>query len=55
MGEPIKVADYERLAEACELPLMIAAELSEAVGGDAPRWFQLYWSRDREFTRDLME
>ena len=30
------------------------AELAEAVGSDAPRWFQLYWSRDREFTRDLV-
>jgi isopentenyl diphosphate isomerase/L-lactate dehydrogenase-like FMN-dependent dehydrogenase len=30
------------------------AELAEAVGGDAPHWFQLYWSRDREFTRDLV-
>ena len=144
MSKPIKVADYERLAEACcepgywgyvvggagdevtlrdnaeafrrrylrprmlvdvsdvttrttvlgteiELPLMIAptslqrithpdgepalaraaaaagtvytlsslgsvrpAELAEAVGGGAPHWFQLYWSRDREFTRDLV-
>jgi isopentenyl diphosphate isomerase/L-lactate dehydrogenase-like FMN-dependent dehydrogenase len=31
------------------------AELAKAVGGAAPRWFQLYWSRDREFTRDLVE
>ncbi|MGH3020188.1 MAG: alpha-hydroxy acid oxidase, partial [Gaiellaceae bacterium] len=28
-------------------------ELAEAVPG-VPRWFQLYWSRDREFTRDLV-
>lgn len=28
-------------------------ELAEAAP-DAPRWFQLYWSRDREFTRELV-
>ena len=28
-------------------------ELVDAVP-DAPRWFQLYWSRDREFTRELV-
>jgi isopentenyl diphosphate isomerase/L-lactate dehydrogenase-like FMN-dependent dehydrogenase len=29
------------------------AELAAAVP-DAPRWFQLYWSSDREFTRELV-
>jgi isopentenyl diphosphate isomerase/L-lactate dehydrogenase-like FMN-dependent dehydrogenase len=29
------------------------AELAAAAPG-APRWFQLYWSRDRGFTRDLL-
>jgi isopentenyl diphosphate isomerase/L-lactate dehydrogenase-like FMN-dependent dehydrogenase len=29
-------------------------ELAEALGDDAPRWFQLYWSRDREFTAELV-
>jgi isopentenyl diphosphate isomerase/L-lactate dehydrogenase-like FMN-dependent dehydrogenase len=29
-------------------------ELAEALGDDSPRWFQLYWSRDREFTADLV-
>jgi isopentenyl diphosphate isomerase/L-lactate dehydrogenase-like FMN-dependent dehydrogenase len=29
------------------------AELA-AAAGDGARWFQLYWSRDREFTRDLV-
>jgi isopentenyl diphosphate isomerase/L-lactate dehydrogenase-like FMN-dependent dehydrogenase len=29
-------------------------ELADAVGADAPRWFQLYWSRDREFTSELL-
>ncbi len=26
-----------------------------AVAPGAPRWFQLYWSRDREFTKELVE
>jgi isopentenyl diphosphate isomerase/L-lactate dehydrogenase-like FMN-dependent dehydrogenase len=30
-------------------------ELAEALGRDSPRWFQLYWSRDRGFTRDLVQ
>ena len=29
-------------------------ELADELGDDAPRWFQLYWSRDREFTADLV-
>lgn len=29
------------------------AELAEAVG-EGPRWFQLYWSRDRGFTSELV-
>jgi isopentenyl diphosphate isomerase/L-lactate dehydrogenase-like FMN-dependent dehydrogenase len=29
-------------------------QLAEALDDDAPRWFQLYWSRDREFTADLV-
>lgn len=29
-------------------------ELAEALGRETPRWFQLYWSRDREFTRELV-
>jgi isopentenyl diphosphate isomerase/L-lactate dehydrogenase-like FMN-dependent dehydrogenase len=31
------------------------SELAEALGGETSRWFQLYWSRDREFTRDLVQ
>jgi 4-hydroxymandelate oxidase len=30
------------------------AELAAALGEETPRWFQLYWSRDRGFTRDLL-
>jgi isopentenyl diphosphate isomerase/L-lactate dehydrogenase-like FMN-dependent dehydrogenase len=30
------------------------AELADALGEETPRWFQLYWSRDRGFTRDLL-
>jgi isopentenyl diphosphate isomerase/L-lactate dehydrogenase-like FMN-dependent dehydrogenase len=30
-------------------------ELAEALGGETARWFQLYWSRDRDFTRDLVQ
>jgi isopentenyl diphosphate isomerase/L-lactate dehydrogenase-like FMN-dependent dehydrogenase len=30
------------------------AELAGALGDDAPRWFQLYWSGDRGFTADLV-
>ncbi len=30
------------------------SELAEALGWDSPRWFQLYWSRDRDFTRELV-
>ncbi len=29
-------------------------ELAETVGGQGPRWFQLYWSRDRGFTSELV-
>jgi isopentenyl diphosphate isomerase/L-lactate dehydrogenase-like FMN-dependent dehydrogenase len=29
-------------------------ELADALGDSSPRWFQLYWSRDREFTRELV-
>ena len=29
-------------------------ELAEALDGETPRWFQLYWSRDRDFTRELV-
>src|SRR5262245_40077832 len=28
-------------------------ELADALGGETPRWFQLYWSRDRDFTKSL--
>ena len=31
------------------------AELAEALGADTARWFQLYWSRDRGFTRELVQ
>jgi isopentenyl diphosphate isomerase/L-lactate dehydrogenase-like FMN-dependent dehydrogenase len=31
------------------------SELADALGGETQRWFQLYWSRDREFTRDLVQ
>jgi isopentenyl diphosphate isomerase/L-lactate dehydrogenase-like FMN-dependent dehydrogenase len=30
-------------------------ELAGAAGVDSPRWFQLYWFRDRGFTRDLVQ
>ena len=29
-------------------------ELADAVGDSSPRWFQLYWSRDRGFTSELL-
>ena len=29
-------------------------ELAEALDGETLRWFQLYWSRDRDFTRELV-
>jgi isopentenyl diphosphate isomerase/L-lactate dehydrogenase-like FMN-dependent dehydrogenase len=29
-------------------------ELAETVGEKGPRWFQLYWSRDRDFTAELV-
>jgi isopentenyl diphosphate isomerase/L-lactate dehydrogenase-like FMN-dependent dehydrogenase len=29
-------------------------ELAVTLGDDAPRWFQLYWSRDRGFTSELV-
>ena len=29
-------------------------ELAETLGDDAPRWFQLYWSRDRGFVSELV-
>jgi isopentenyl diphosphate isomerase/L-lactate dehydrogenase-like FMN-dependent dehydrogenase len=29
-------------------------ELADATGGDSPRWFQLYWSKDRGFTSELV-
>jgi isopentenyl diphosphate isomerase/L-lactate dehydrogenase-like FMN-dependent dehydrogenase len=29
-------------------------ELAEAAGAAAPRWFQLYWSKDRGFTEELV-
>jgi isopentenyl diphosphate isomerase/L-lactate dehydrogenase-like FMN-dependent dehydrogenase len=28
---------------------------ADALGRETQRWFQLYWSRDREFTRDLVQ
>jgi isopentenyl diphosphate isomerase/L-lactate dehydrogenase-like FMN-dependent dehydrogenase len=31
------------------------SELADALGGETQRWFQLYWSRDRAFTRDLVQ
>jgi isopentenyl diphosphate isomerase/L-lactate dehydrogenase-like FMN-dependent dehydrogenase len=31
------------------------AELAEALGTDTARWFQLYWSRDRGFTSELVQ
>jgi 4-hydroxymandelate oxidase len=30
-------------------------ELADALGRETPRWFQLYWSRDREFTKALVQ
>jgi isopentenyl diphosphate isomerase/L-lactate dehydrogenase-like FMN-dependent dehydrogenase len=30
-------------------------ELAEALGRDTARWFQLYWSRDHGFTRELVQ
>jgi 4-hydroxymandelate oxidase len=30
-------------------------ELADALGRDTGRWFQLYWSRDRGFTKELLE
>ncbi len=30
-------------------------ELAEALGEGTARWFQLYWSRDRGFTRELVQ
>ena len=30
------------------------AELAAELGEETPRWFQLYWSRDRGFTRELL-
>ena len=29
-------------------------ELADALGHESLRWFQLYWSRDRDFTRELV-
>lgn len=49
-----------RAAADLDLPFVLSTVASRtiedvaAAGGAGPRWFQLYWSRDREVTRSLL-
>jgi len=50
-----------RAAASLDVPFVLSSAASEtmedvvAAAGDAPRWFQLYWSADRDVTASLVE